>query len=42
MSTYARFELPDDLYYSSMEYFECPYDHNCTGCEYDCREDDDL
>lgn len=30
-----------DLEYSDLEYFECPYNHECDGCEYDC-EDDDL
>ena len=38
MSIEARFDLPDDLYYSSMEHFECPYNHECEGCEYDCEE----
>ena len=31
--------LPTDLEYSDMEYFECPYDHQCQGCEYDCEND---
>lgn len=28
-----------DLEYSDMEYFECPYDHVCNDCEYDCEGD---
>jgi hypothetical protein len=38
MSFNYRFEPPtifddDDLY------FECPYNHECDGCEYDCGDD---
>ena len=29
---------PTDLEYSDIMYFECPYDHHCTDCEYDCEE----
>ena len=28
-----------DLEYSDMMYFECPYDHQCTNCEFDCGDD---
>ncbi len=40
MSFDYRFEPPylDEL--ESMAYFECPYNHECDGCEYDCEEDD--
>ena len=31
---------PTDLEYSDMEYFECPYNHECDDCEYDCEEVD--
>lgn len=31
--------LPDEWYYESMENFQCPYDHECTDCEYDCGDD---
>ena len=27
-----------DLEYSDLENCEFPYDHKCTGCEYDCEE----
>ena len=27
-----------DLEYSDMEYFTCPYNHECETCEYDCEE----
>jgi len=30
---------PSDLEYSDMAYFECPYNHQCDGCEYDCGDD---
>lgn len=30
---------PSDLMYSDIMYFECPYDHECTDCEYDCGDD---
>ena len=37
MSFHYRFEPPtfddDDLL------FECPYNHKCDGCEYDCGDD---
>lgn len=40
MSFDYRFEPPvfddDDLY------FECPYNHECDGCEYDCEDDGDV
>ena len=39
MSYNARFDPPSDLYYSSMEYFECPYNHECENCEFDCGDD---
>jgi hypothetical protein len=29
---------PSDLMYSDFENFECPYDHQCDGCEYDCYD----
>lgn len=41
MSFNARFDLPDAYYYDTMENFECPYDHQCEDCEYDCEEEDD-
>lgn len=28
----------DDIF--GDDYFECPYNHECNGCEYDCRDDD--
>ena len=31
---------PTDLEYSDMEYFECPYNHECTDCEFDCGDDE--
>ena len=31
---------PSDLMYSDFEYFTCPYDHQCTDCEYDCGDDE--
>ena len=40
MSFERRFDLPDDLYYSSMEYFQCPYHFDCDNCEYDCGDDE--
>ena len=36
---HSVYDTPSDLYYSSMEYFECPYNHECDGCEYDCEVD---
>lgn len=31
---------PDDLDYSNIEYFECPYNYDCKNCEYDCGDVD--
>lgn len=28
----------DDVF--ADDYFECPYDHQCTDCEYDCGDDE--
>ena len=28
-----------DLEYSDFENFQCPYDHECGTCEYDCGDD---
>ena len=39
MSFTARFDTPSDLMYSDIEYFECPYNHKCDDCEYDCGDD---
>ena len=40
MSFNYRFEPPthwDD----DDQYFTCPYNHECTDCEYDCEEGDE-
>lgn len=29
-----------DLEYSDIMNFECPYNHQCLDCEYDCGDDD--
>ena len=31
-----------DLEYYDIMNFECPYDHQCDGCEYDCEDGDEL
>ncbi len=28
-----------DLEYRDIEDFECPYNHQCSDCEWDCQED---
>lgn len=30
---------PTDLEYYDFCNFECPYDHECNDCEYDCGDD---
>lgn len=35
---------PTDFEYELLEmgeFFKCPYDHQCDGCEYDCEEGDE-
>lgn len=40
MSFDYRFEPPTTAELEEMgSYFECPYNHQCDGCEYDCAED---
>jgi len=39
MNFHSVYDTPSDLDYSSWENFECPYDHQCDGCEYDCGDD---
>jgi len=38
MSFDYRFE-PPTIWDDADQYFECPYDHQCDGCEYDCGDD---
>lgn len=28
-------------YYESYVYTECPYNHECDGCWFDCGDDDE-
>jgi len=37
--SYYNSTMSDLEYYDIMN-FECPYDHNCNGCEYDCGDDE--
>lgn len=31
--------LTIEEYYEQWAYQDCPYDHNCTDCDYDCGDD---
>jgi len=37
MKFHGGYDTPSDLDYSNWEYFECPYNHECSTCEYDCE-----
>jgi len=34
---HSVYDTPSDLDYSNWEYFEYPYNHECSTCEYDCE-----
>ena len=43
MSFNYRFEPPTTAELEEMgAFFECPYNHECGTCEYDCDLEDDL